>query len=62
MDSLQILRLWDLRRAQAAGAAQNEGSVAQAQQAEQEDEAHQFMIEQGVKENYKKTIYQTSAW
>ena len=62
MDSLQILRLWDLRRAQAAGAAQNEDSVAQAQHAEQEDEAHQFMIEQGVKENYKKTIYQTSAW
>lgn len=59
MDSLQILRLWDLRRAQAA--AQDESSEDQ-QQAEQEDEAHQFMIEQGVKENYKKTIYQTSVW
>lgn len=64
MDSLQILRLWDLQRAQLAQEAseslEDESNMSQ-DRAEQEEEA-QFMIEQGVKENYKKTIYQTSVW
>lgn len=69
MDSLQILRLWDLQRAQNQAMANQranddaanglpQGSVLD----EHEDDAEQFMIEQGVKDNYKRTIYQTSVW